>query len=128
MAKRIFSTVTLWLSLFAVLWFFRTAGAVVLIVAISVLTLREFYRLMAAAGGRAPLPASASLFGGLITLAPWTEVRYGIPAAPLLILAALVFTVRMFLERAPEKRVEALCSTLFGLVYVSLMLQYLVRL
>jgi phosphatidate cytidylyltransferase len=126
-AKRIFSTITLWLVLFGVLWWFRTAGALVLIVAISVLTLREFYRLMAAAGD-APFSGLALLFGGLITLAPWTEVRYGIPAAPLVVLATLVFTVRMFLERPPEKRIEALSSTLLGLVYVSLMLQYFVRL
>jgi phosphatidate cytidylyltransferase len=126
-AKRIFSTVTLWLVLFGVLWYFRTAGALVLIVAISVLTLREFYRLMAAAGD-APFAGLALVFGAGITLAPWTEVRYGIPGAPLLVLATVVFTVRMFLERAPEKRIEALSSTLVGLVYVSLLLQYLVRL
>jgi phosphatidate cytidylyltransferase len=43
-AKRITSTVVLWLLLFAVLWFFRTDGAVAVVVAISVLTLRELYR------------------------------------------------------------------------------------
>ena len=50
MAKRIASTVLLWLLLFAVLWWFRTGGAVVVIVLVSVLTLRELYKLMAAAG------------------------------------------------------------------------------
>ena len=67
------------------------------------------------------------VFGGLITLAPWTEARHGIPAYPLVALAAVVFSIRILLERAPEKRVEALSSTLFGLVYISLLLQYLVR-
>jgi phosphatidate cytidylyltransferase len=125
-AKRILSTVVLWLAVFAVLWFFQTNGALVAIVAISVLTLREFYQLMAAAG-YAPFPRMGLLFGGLLTLAPWTEARFGIPAHPLLPLAAIVFSIRMISERAPEKRVEALCSTLFGLVYVSLLLQYFVR-
>ena len=126
MAKRIFSTVLLWLVVFAVLWFFRTAGAVAAIVAVSVLTLREFYRLMAAAG-HAPFERLGMLFGGLITLAPWTEARFGLPAHPLLALATLVFSIRMLSERTPEKRLEALTSTLFGLVYISLLLQYLVR-
>ena len=126
MAKRIFSTVLLWLLLFAILWFFKAAGAVAAIVAVSVLTLREFYRLMAAAG-HAPFERLGMLFGGLITLAPWTEARFGLPAHTLLALATLVFSIRMLSERTPEKRLEALTSTLFGLVYISLLLQYLVR-
>lgn len=126
MPKRIASTVVLWLILFAVLWFFRTDGAIAAIVTVSVLTLREFYRLMAAAGS-APFEKLGLVFGGLITLAPWTEARFGIPSHPLLALAAVVFCIRMISERAPEKRVEALSSTLLGLVYVSLLLQYLVR-
>jgi phosphatidate cytidylyltransferase len=126
MAKRIASTVLLWLILFAVLWWFRTGGAVVAIVVISVLTLRELYQLMAAAGN-APFQKLGMLFGGLITLAPWTEARLGLPAHPLIALATLVFSVRVLSERTPEKRVEALASTVFGLVYVSLLLQYLVR-
>ena len=126
MAKRIFSTVLLWLILFAVLWFFRTAGAVAAIVAVSVLTLREFYKLTAAAGD-APFARLGLLFGGLITLSPWAEARFHLPAHPLLALAAIVFSMRILSERTPEKRLEALSSTLFGLVYVSLLLQYLVR-
>lgn len=126
MAKRIVSTVILWLAVLAVLWFFRTEGAVFVTVAISVLTLRELYRLMAAAGN-APFTGLGLVFGGLITLAPWTQARLGIPSYPLMALAAVVFSIRILLERAPEKRVEALTSTLFGLVYVSLLLQYLVR-
>jgi phosphatidate cytidylyltransferase len=126
LAKRITSTVVLWLLIFGVLWFFRTNGAIVAIVAISVLTLREFYVLLAAAG-QAPFSKLGLLFGGLITLAPWTEAHFHIPAHPLLALAAVVFSIRMLAERTPEKRVESLASTLFGLLYVSLLLQYLVR-
>jgi phosphatidate cytidylyltransferase len=125
-AKRIFSTVLLWLLLFAILWFFRTGGAVAAIVGLSVLTLREFYKLMAAAGNE-PFARMGLLFGGLITLSPWTEARYGVPAHPLVALATVVFSIRVLSERTPEKRVEALTSTVFGLVYVALLLQYLVR-
>jgi phosphatidate cytidylyltransferase len=125
-AKRITSTVVLWLLVFAVLWFFRTTGALVVITGVSVLTLRELYKMMAAAGN-APFWGLGLVFGGLITLSPWIEARYGISTHPLLPLAAVVFSIRMVLERSPDKRVEALSSTLFGLVYVSLLLQYLVR-
>jgi phosphatidate cytidylyltransferase len=124
--KRILSTVALWLVLLAALWIFRTNAAIVAIVAVSVLTLREFYRLMAAAGSE-PFQKLGMLFGALITLAPWTQAQFGLPAHPLLAMATVVFAVRVLSERAPEKRVEALSSTLFGLVYVSLLLQYLVR-
>ncbi|HXQ79941.1 MAG TPA: phosphatidate cytidylyltransferase [Opitutaceae bacterium] len=126
MAKRTSSTVAIWLIIFAVLWYFRTPGAVAVIVGVSVLTLREFYKLMAAAGN-APFERLGMLFGGLITLAPWAESRLTLPSYPLVALATIVFSIRMLSERTPEKRVEALASTLFGLVYVSLMLQYLVR-
>jgi phosphatidate cytidylyltransferase len=124
--KRITSTVVLWLLLLGVLWRFGTNGAVAAIAAISILTLREFYRLMDAAG-HAPFGWTGMLFGGLVTLAPWTEARLGIPSQPLVALATLVFSVRILSERSPDKRVETLSSTLFGIVYVSLMLQYLVR-
>jgi phosphatidate cytidylyltransferase len=124
--KRILSTVVLWLALLAVLWVFRTTGAVAVIAAVSVLTLRELYRLMAAAGS-APFAGMGLLFGGLITVAPWTEAVFRLPSHPLLPLATLVFSIRVLSERPPEKRMEALSSTLFGLVYVSLLLQYLVR-
>ncbi|MGA2016407.1 MAG: phosphatidate cytidylyltransferase [Opitutaceae bacterium] len=126
MAKRIASTIALWLVVFAVLWFFRTAGAVAAIVAVSLLTLREFYKLMAAAG-YAPFQRLGLLFGGLITLAPWAQSRMSLSAHQLVAVATLVFSFRMLHERTPEKRVEALASTLLGLVYVSLLLQYLVR-
>ena len=126
MAKRVFSTIVLWGLLFVVLWTFRTKGAVVLIGLISVLTLREFYQLQAAAA-TAPFTKLGMLFGGLITVAPWVQVHSGWPEQRLLPLAVVVFSIRILGERAPEKRVGSLASTLFGLVYVAVMLQYLVR-
>jgi phosphatidate cytidylyltransferase len=131
MAKRVVSTITLWIGVFAVLGFFRTGGGVALIAILSVLTLREFYRLQAAAGG-APFSGLGMFFGGLITLAPWLEARFGgeahhFAAHSLIPLAVVVFAIRILSERSPEQRVPALNSTLFGLVYVALLLQYLVR-
>ena len=126
MAKRIFSTVALWTIVGAALWVFRTRGALVLIALISVLTLREFYQLMRASG-YAPFDKLGLLFGGLITIAPWAEARFGWHAHLLLALGTVVFAVRLLGERTAENRVESLASTLFGLVYVAVLLQYLVR-
>lgn len=125
MGKRIFSTVLLWTIVGCAVWFFRTTGALVLITLISVLTLREFYQLMHGSGYD-PFDKFGMTFGGLITLAPWLQVQFGWPTAFFLPLAVIVFAVRLLGERTPETRVESLASTLFGIVYVAVMLQYLV--
>ncbi|MCX6952416.1 MAG: phosphatidate cytidylyltransferase [Verrucomicrobia bacterium] len=126
MVQRILSTVTLWLVVGGSLWFFRTNGALVLIALISLFTLREFYQLMRAIG-YTPFDKLGLFFGTLITLAPWVEAQFHRPAHPLLALATVVFAVRLLGERTPENRVESLCSTIFGLVYISLLMQYLTR-
>jgi phosphatidate cytidylyltransferase len=126
MAKRIISTVLLWVLVICSLVFFRTEGGVALITLISVLTLREFYKLMQGAG-LAPFDKLGMTFGGLITLAPWLEAKYGLPATHTLAVAVVIFSVRVLGERDPQNRVEALAGTLFGLVYVAFMLHYLVR-
>lgn len=125
MGKRIFSTVLLWVIVGLVVWFFRTYGALVLITVISVFTLREFYQLMHATGYD-PFDKLGMTFGALITLAPWLQSQWGWPTALFLPFAVIVFAVRLLGERTPETRVESLASTLFGLVYVAFMLQYLV--
>lgn len=126
MAKRIFSTILLWVGVFAVLWFFRTEGAVVVLAAMSALTLREFYRLQSGAG-RWPFTKLGMTFGALITAAPYLEARFGWPGHILLPLAILVFCVRILSEREPNQRVDALAATVFGLVYVAVLLSYLTR-
>jgi len=126
MGKRIFSTILLWSVVGATLWFFRTPGALVLIGVISVLTLSEFYQLMRGSGF-APFHKLGLVFGGLITMAPALQVLVPAPTHLLLPLATVAFAIRVLGERTPENRMETLASTLFGLVYVSLMLQYLVR-
>jgi phosphatidate cytidylyltransferase len=113
MLKRITSTVLLWLFVFAVIWYFRTTGAVLL-----------------AGAGHAPFQRLGMTFGALITLSPWLQWWFGIPfpkSSDALALAVIVFSIRILSEREPVKRVEALAATLFGLVYVALMLQYFVR-
>jgi phosphatidate cytidylyltransferase len=125
MGKRILSTVLLWGLVAAVLWFFRAPGAIVLTTLISVLTLREFYVLMHGAGYD-PFDKFGMTIGAIITAGPWLRAQFGWPTEILLPLAVVVFAIRLLGERTPETRVEALASTLFGIVYVAVMLSYLV--
>jgi phosphatidate cytidylyltransferase len=128
MAKRIFSSTLLWAIVVAALWFLRANGVVLLAVLMSALTLREFYRLMRGCG-HAPFDRLGITLGAIITLSPWLEAQpwFLWPAAPWLALATVVFSVRLLGERTAETRVDSLGATLFGLVYVSCMLSYFVR-
>lgn len=127
MRKRIFSTVLLWLVILATMYFFQARGGIVLLVLVSALTLREFYQ-MVARMGHTPFARLGLLFGAAITLSP-----VAVPFSPLitpenlLAVAAVVFAIRIVGERNPENRVESLGWTLFGLIYVPFMLQFLVR-
>ena len=113
MGPRIASTILLWGIVGASVWFFRNTGALVLIAVISVLTLREFFQLMRAAG-HTPFHKLGLCFGAIITMAPWLEARVRFPTHFLLALATIAFAVRLLGERTPENRVESLSSTLFG--------------
>jgi phosphatidate cytidylyltransferase len=124
--KRIFSSTLLWAIVITTMWFLRNTGAIILGVLVSMLTLREFYRLMRGCG-YTPFDRLGTVCGGIITVAPVLELKFGFPTHLVLALATVVFAVRLLGERTPENRVESLCSTLFGLVYVSLLLQYYVR-
>ncbi len=116
MGKRILSTVLLWLLVFGVMWKFGTTGAVVLVGLISVLTLREFYALLAGAGHQ-PFRRLGMTFGALVTLSPWLQQHIGIPkSSDALVLAVIVFSLRILSEREPLKRVEALTGVPIALV------------
>lgn len=126
MAKRIFSTVLLWAIIAGSLWYFRTVGAVILIGVIATLTLGEFYKLLSGAN-LAPFDRLGMALGGLITISPWLQQEYGLATEHLLALSVIIFAIRIIGERTTENRVEAFASTIFGLVYVAFMLQYMVR-
>lgn len=126
MIKRTLSSVVLWAVVLGCLWRFRAAGAAALAALLAALTLLELYRLLAAAGW-SPFAKLGAAFGALICAAPWLHARFGWREGLLPALAAVVFSIRALAERPPEKRAESLVSTLFGLAYVGLLLQFLVR-
>ena len=125
MRKRIVSTVLLWSLVLLCMRFFGTVGAVWLVALISVLTLREFYALLQRMG-LDPFDRLGLVLGAAITLAPCYFASRAGPGE-LLALAVVVFSVRILGERAPHDRIETLAWSLFGVVYVPFMLQFLVR-
>lgn len=126
MLQRTLSTIGLWLIIFGLLYFFGSHGAVWIVAVITVLTLREFYGLLKHMGF-APFDKLGLTLGAAVILAPFYLGKYGVQTIDLLALAVIAFSVRILRERAPQSRVETLAASLFGLIYVPMMLQYLVQ-
>ncbi len=135
MAKRIISTILLWTLVLGCAGWFGPRGGIGLVTVISVLTLREFFQMLKSMG-MDPFDRLGLTLGALITVAPALALYFpglGISftslalPANLLALAVVLFSLRILGEREPHNRVETLSWTLFGLVYVPFMLQFLVR-
>lgn len=132
MLSRILSTLTLWTVILGSLWLFGAHGAVALVVVLSGLTLHEFYGIAAKLGGR-PFRRMGQLFSLLITGVPYLLAYYYdepsiIASLPVgfLVLALVVCCVRVLGERDLTSRVEAIASTVMGLLFVPFMLHFLV--
>ncbi len=125
MLQRTLSTILLWCLVLACARFFGPTGAVWLIAAISVLTLREFNGLIRRMGF-APFGRLGMVLAAAIAIAP----RYFEPAVTsteILGLGVILFSLRILGERGPRDRVETLGWSLAGLVYVPFMLHFLSR-
>jgi len=123
--KRTISSIILWSVLLACICYCGATGAVWLITAMSVLTLYEFYAMIGHMGF-APFSWLALALATAITLAP-RYLEPQVTAGELLALGVIAISVRILGERQPGNRVETLGWTLFGLVYVPFMLQFLAR-
>jgi phosphatidate cytidylyltransferase len=122
--KRIFSTLLLWTLVVLCVRYLGTQGGVWLATVIAVLTLREFY-VMVARMGLDPFDRFGMVIAAVMMLAPY-YLKDIVGPAELLALAVIVFSVRILGEREPHNRVETLAWSLFGVIYVPFMLQFLV--
>lgn len=126
MLQRTLSTLALWSITLALLYFFNDTGAVWIIAAITGLTLREFYSLLKHMGYD-PFDKLGIFLGVIVILAPFYLADYHIQTSDLVAFAVIACSIRILGEREPQNRVETLAATLFGIIYVSVMLQYLIR-
>jgi phosphatidate cytidylyltransferase len=124
--KRTLSTIGLWLIIFGLLYFFAAHGAVWIVAFITVFTLHEFYGLLKHMGYD-PFDKLGMSLGAAVILAPFYLSKYGVQTMDLLAFAVIAFSIRILGERNPQSRVETLAASLFGIIYVPMMLQYLVR-
>lgn len=127
MLKRTLSTLALWTIVILCVKYFGAIGGVWLLTLISALTLREFYALVEKIGQR-PFSGLGIAISVAITLAPcYLEPHIPLRAELFLALAVVIFSLRILGERNSTNRVETLGWSLFGVVYVPFMLQFLVR-
>lgn len=127
MLKRTLSTLALWAIVVLCVRFFGTIGGVWLLTLIAALTLREFYALVEKMG-LDPFNRFGIAVSVLMMLWPcYIEPHVALPAEWLLAAVVVTFSIRILGERNPENRVETLGWSLFGVVYVPFMLQFLVR-
>jgi phosphatidate cytidylyltransferase len=124
-AKRILSTLTLWTLVVLCVRYLGTQGGVWLATLIAVFTLREFYAMVKRIGPD-PFDRFGMVIAAVMMLAPCYLENFVGPGE-LLALAVVVFSIRILGEREPHNRVETLAWSLFGVVYVPFMLQFLVR-
>lgn len=151
MRQRLFSTLILWTVILGSLWLFGAHAAVALVTVLSALTLHEFYDMMEKMGFRpfrrlgltlcvimmavpfylnylaTDLKVVATLPEPLLTfvLSLWI---YTENITELSLVAGIVIScVRVLRERDVTSRVEAIGSTMLGLLCVPFLLQYLVR-
>lgn len=132
MISRILSTLVLWTVILGSLWFFGAHAAVALVTVLSALTLHEFYGMAAKLGGH-PFRSMGQTFGVLITGGPYVAAYFidepeflsHLPAG-FLVLALVVCCVRVLGEREAASRIEAIASTMMGVLFVPFMLHFLV--
>ncbi|HXC01720.1 MAG TPA: phosphatidate cytidylyltransferase [Opitutaceae bacterium] len=129
MLQRILSTVLLWVVAIATLHYLGAPGAVWLITLLACATQFEFYRMLKRTG-LDPFDRLGLTMGALIVLAPYyleDSTHRSIQTTDVLAVAVVLFALRILGEREPHNRMETLAATLFGVLYVPFMLQFLVR-
>jgi phosphatidate cytidylyltransferase len=124
--QRILSTVLLWVVAIATIHYFGAPGGVWLITLLACATQFEFYRMLKRTG-LDPFDRLGLMVGAILVLAPYYLEDRSIQTTDVLAGAVVLFALRILGEREPHNRMETLAATLFGVLYVPFMLQFLVR-
>lgn len=126
MLQRVLSTLLLWIGAIDTLHFFGAPGGVWLITLLACATQYEFYRMLKRTG-LDPFDRLGLIIGAVVVLAPYYLEVHSIQTTYVLAGAVVLFSLRILGEREPQNRMETLAATLFGVLYVPFMLQFLVR-
>jgi phosphatidate cytidylyltransferase len=126
MLQRVLSTILLWIVAIDTLHFFGAPGGVWLITLLACATQYEFYRMLKRTG-LDPFDRLGLIIGTIVVLAPYYLEARSIQTTYVLAAAVVLFSLRILGEREPQNRMETLAATLFGVLYVPFMLQFLVR-
>lgn len=132
MIQRAFSTITLWAILAVLLSVAGTEASVWLLVLLGVLAQHELYRILERLGQQ-PFRKLGIALGAALIAAPHYARRFGDAEisqgldASIVALVLVICCCRVLAERDAPHRFVALSSTLFGLIYVPFMFQFLVR-
>ncbi|HWZ95046.1 MAG TPA: phosphatidate cytidylyltransferase [Opitutaceae bacterium] len=128
MLQRILSTILLWVVAIATLHYLGPPGGVWLITLLACATQYEFYRMLKRTG-LDPFDRLGLMTGAIVVLAPYylERLSLSIQTTDVLAGAVVLFALRILGEREPHNRMETLAATLFGVLYVPFMLQFLTR-
>jgi phosphatidate cytidylyltransferase len=124
--QRILSTILLWVVAIATLHYWGAPGGVWLIALLACATQFEFYQMLKRTG-LDPFDRLGLMVGAIVVLAPYYLEDHFIQTTDVLAGAVVLFALRILGEREPHNRMETLAATLFGVLYVPFMLQFLVR-
>ncbi len=131
MTKRLISTLILWTVTVICFFVIGPDAAVWLLAFLSLASQYEFYSLLEKMGRR-PFKKFGVFLGTIIILAPYYANKMGDSLAGgtqsgIIAVTIVACCLRIFREREVDERIEALSSTLLGLIYVPFMLNFLVR-
>lgn len=126
MLQRILSTILLWVVAIATIHYFGAPGGIWLITLLACATQFEFYQMLKRTGLN-PFNRLGLMVGAIVVLAPYYLEERSVQTTGVLAFAVVLFALRILGEREPHNRMETLAATLFGVLYVPFMLQFLVR-
>lgn len=124
MKGRIISTLLLWGILVGAIYFLGAHGALLLTVAVALLSQFEFYQL-AGQKQHKPLIYSGMAFGALLLLVPFFVSPTLVSPADILIVAVLAFSIVGLLRKPRTPPIETIAVTLAGLLLLPFTLSYI---
>jgi phosphatidate cytidylyltransferase len=132
MGKRFLSTIAIWLLVICLLYYIGPEAGIWIIAIWALATQYELYQLLEKIGLK-PFRRLGVLIGGIICFAPYYTHKYSQAEQQIdlelgiLAVAVVLVCLRILKEREGPARLNALSSTLFGIMYVPFMLHFLVR-